>query len=98
MGSPLPSFGELAWERVLHQWIFHAKMQLHFSSKEKLYLIAVKPTRSQSQAEVDSNPPSAPFQLCKLGKVTSSLSLSLATVRWGYCQYLPSEVVWVIIQ
>ena len=52
-------------------WIVHATMQLHFSSKEKLYLIAVEPRRFQSQAEVDSNPSSAPFRLCKLGQVTS---------------------------
>lgn len=74
LGSPLPSFGELARERASCTSGFARNKQLHFSSKEKW-----------SQAELASNPHSAVQAVAVQsweGHFTS-LSLSPAAVRRG---------------
>ena len=66
LGSPLPPVGELAWERVLQQWICTQHATVLFSSKGDGCLI-------WSQAKVGSNPRSASSGCASSGR---SLHLS----------------------
>ena len=82
-GNPLPPFGELAWERVLHQWIFMQQCSCISPARKSGFSSQLSTQDPESgRGGFKSTFGSSLAVQTQEGHFTS-LSLSLAAVRWG---------------